>query len=107
MVGEVRNIQAAGTQNVKNLPWPAPTTVNRIYWCKATLSVNAVVKGRLPSKGKQFLWGTAKPGCELHSDEQTMDNRPVTRVWFIREEGDYIRPIVDGFGLYYISFYAK
>jgi hypothetical protein len=107
LVGEMRNVQPAGTQKVKNLPWPAPHTVNLIYWCKAQLSVYTVLKGHVPASGKEFLWGTAKPGCDLYSDEEMADNRPVTRVWFVREEGNYIRPVVDGFGIYYINFYAK
>jgi len=107
VVGEARNIQAVGTQKVKNLPWPAPPTVNLIYWCKATLSVSTSVKGRFPIKEKQLLWGAIRPGCNLYLDDQNGDGRPAIRVWFVREEGDYLRPVVDGFGIYYIRFDAE
>jgi hypothetical protein len=64
------------------------------------------VKGLAPGKGKEFLWATVKPGCELYPDESA-DKTPRTRVWFLREEGAYVRPVVDGFGLYYITFQSK
>jgi hypothetical protein len=34
------------------------------------------------------------------------DKRTITRVWFIREEGKYVRPVVDGFGIYFVNFYV-
>lgn len=103
VVAELRNPQPAGVQRVKKLPWPAPANVNTIYWCQGNLEIKALVKGQRPGPSKEFLWGTAKPGCALTASD---DSRTVTRVWFIREEGKYIRPVVDGFGIYYINFYV-
>ena len=31
----------------------------------------------------------------------------MTRVWFVREDGEYIRPVVDGGGVLFASFHVR
>jgi hypothetical protein len=101
VVGEVRNRRAVGRQEIQNPPWPVASTINRIYWCEAEFSAFAAIKGKLPSR-KRYFWGSVREGCK-------MDDLPPnsSRVWFIREEGDFIRPVVDGGGRLYLTFSAN
>jgi hypothetical protein len=77
--------------------------VRVIYWCRGALDIRAVVKGRRPAAGKEFLWGIAKPDCTEYVSD---DSHAISRVWFIREEEKFLRPVVDGFGIYYVNFYV-
>src|SRR5258707_1137779 len=81
VVGDVKNIRAVGTQKVNGLPWPAPPNMNTIYWCKGDLKIDTVIKGKPPSRDKEFLWGATRRGCDLYSKEQILDQRLTTRVW--------------------------
>src|SRR5438105_11999701 len=80
VVGDVRNILPAGTQNIRTLPPPASPTVKKIYWCIGDFEGDSAIKGRAPTSGKKFLWGTARPGCELYGPEQTQGEQHITRV---------------------------
>jgi hypothetical protein len=102
VVGEVRNITSVGDEPVKDLPWPAGPWIKRIYWCEADFNAYAIIKGPPPALGKRYEWGAIRPGCKL--DALPPDS---TRVWFIREEGDYIRPVVDAGGRFYVTFLVK
>jgi len=102
VVGEVRNITAAGDHPVGDLPWPAGPWIKRIYWCEADFYGYAAIKGTLPARGKKYLWGAIRPGCKLEA--LPLDS---TQVWFIREEGEYVRPAVDAGGYFFITFRVK
>ena len=108
VVGRVTNVVALGSQQISNQPWPV-SHVHEIYWCKADFHASAVVKGRLPTPGKPFLWAAIRPGCGFEWFRYGYDETeaPFTQVWFVREEGEYIRPVVDGGGVFSISFHGK
>lgn len=107
VVADVRNVAPIGVQKIKNPPWPVASTIDRVYWCQGDFVTYAVVKGRRPASGKKFVWGSVHPGCELNLAEPPRDGRPFTDVWFIREEGNYLRPVVDGGGYYCYTFYTN
>ena len=102
VIGEVRNITAVGDEPALDLQWPAGPWIKRIYWCEADFYAYAPIKGTVPARGKKYLWGAIRAGCKL--DPLPPDS---TRVWFIREEGDYIRPVVDAGGRFYLTFRVK
>jgi hypothetical protein len=107
VVGGASNVVAVGSQRISNPPWPV--SVDEIYWCKADFHASAVVKGRLPTPGKPFLWAAIRPGCGFEWFRYGYDETeaPFTQVWFVREEGEYIRPVVDAGGVFFISFHGK
>jgi hypothetical protein len=112
VVGDVTNIAAFGSQkitDIPNSPWPPSPEIPEIYWCQADFRADSVVKGSLPNRGKKFLWAAIRPGCSFewfrYGYEETAE--PVTRIWFVREEGEYIRPVVDGGGVFFVSFHGK
>lgn len=112
VVADLQNVEAVGTQRIANPPWPVSPKLHRLYWCQGDLKVYSVVKGKIPPGGKKFLWGGTKPGCDLTDygagARQESKSTALTRVWFIREEGDYIRPVVDGGGgLFFFVFNGK
>jgi hypothetical protein len=109
IVGDVSNVIAMGTQKIDSPPWPVSPSVREIYWCEADFRADAVVKGSLPPMGKKFLWGEIRPGCNLGSFRYGYreTSPPSTRVWFLRQEGEYLRPVVDGGGAYFVAFHWK
>jgi hypothetical protein len=111
VVGDVSNIQALGSQKISDSdrPRPVASTINEIFWCQADFHADSVVKGRIPTPGKKLIWAAIRPGCGFEwlrygYEESTP---PVTRVWFVREEGEYIRPVVDAGGVLFASFHAR
>ncbi len=98
VVAEIRNVKSVGSTEADELPWPLPRGIRQIYWCAADIEVSAVIKGRKPAQNKPYLWGTVRPGrpgCEDPADRGKRYLGPTMTVWFIREEGQYIRPVVD------------
>jgi hypothetical protein len=109
VVGDVSNIVALGPQEIANPPWPVPNSVHEIYWCQADFKADAAIKGDLPSSGKKFLWAAIRPGCGFEWFRYGYDEKeaPTTRIWFVREEGEYIRPVVDAGGVFFVSLHGK
>jgi hypothetical protein len=109
LFGRVVNVLQVGTQQIANPPQPLPDTVHEIYWCQADFRAAAAVKGSLPAPGKKVLWAVIRPDCSAYLDwdlDTGANQPPVTRVWFLREEGEYLRPVSDG-GLFSVSFNWK
>jgi hypothetical protein len=101
VVGEVTNISSYGEQAVHHLPYPMANWVNTLHWCQGDFLVTAVVKGVLPVPPKKFLWASGLAGCKLYdNDPALVASRYRTRAWFVREEGEYLRPVFD-YGTYY------
>jgi hypothetical protein len=93
-----------GEQDVDHLPWPMAPWIHKLYWCQADLHVVAVVKGVLHAPIKKYLWATSLLRyCGAGDDDpRLLINRAKTRVWFLREEGGFLRPPYDldrGFGI--------
>jgi hypothetical protein len=109
LVADLSHIAAVGVQRIKSPPWPASPDINRIYWCEGDLEVYSLIRGKVPLNGRKFLWGAATPGCDVTkvSYGRRWSDEAITHVWFIREEGGYLRPIVDAGGLYYYAFHTK
>ncbi len=104
-VGDVTNITTYGEQNVSGLPWPMAPDVRKRYWCEGDFRVIAVVKGELHGASKKYLWASSLPECKLWYGDPRFFQRFLTRVWFLREEGKFLRPTFDGgtarlFGLF-------
>jgi hypothetical protein len=95
-VGEVANIRRYGEQLVDHLPWPASPGVHKMYWCQGDFRVVAVVKGDLDARTRKYLWASGLEGCKLYeNDPQMIASRYQTRAWFLREEGEFLRPAFD------------
>jgi hypothetical protein len=104
-IGDVTNITAYGEQNVSSLPWPMSPDVHELYWCQGDFRAIEVVKGELPAPPKKYLWASSLPGCALWYGDARFFQRLATRVWFLRVEGEFLRPTFDGgtarlFGLF-------
>lgn len=94
VVGDLSHIRELGIQNVNDLPWPASSGPATLHWCQGELSVVATIRGTAP-KSSKYVWASAIPGCKIPGWQQPRKERPVTRVWFLRNERDFLRPIVD------------
>ena len=94
-VGEVVNIVPYGRQHVDHLPQPMSPSVHTLYWCQGEFRPVAVVKGDLRLPPKRYLWASGLAGCRLYPDSGDA-MRFKTHVWFLREEGDFLRPTYDG-----------
>jgi hypothetical protein len=111
VVGDVSNVVEKGKQEIASPP--AFPNVREIYWCEADFRADVAIKGALPRPGEKLLWGEARPGCSLEAGwtwtrwGYRETSAPITRVWFLRREGEYLRPIVDAGGAYFASFHWK
>jgi hypothetical protein len=107
-VGEVVDIAAYGEQNLNHLPRPMSPSVHRLYWCQGDFKLTAVIKGGPHLPPKKYLWASAFPGCKLWPDNpRLVFSRFQTRAWFLREEGDFLRPTYDGGASLFIGLFTK
>ena len=106
VVGRLQNVQYVGRQRIASPPWPSLPANVQIYWCRADLVVYSTIKGKTPDARKKLIWGGAKPDCDLTEYGRGTTNRtgPLTLIWFVREESDYLRPVVDALGVYFFAF---
>jgi hypothetical protein len=95
-IGTVTDIVTYGHQVVDQLPHPTMPGAHDLYWCQGYFNAIAVVKGALKEKRRKYLWGSTLSGCELvDSNPASSEHRSKTRLWFLREEGEFLRPIFD------------
>lgn len=95
-VGDMTNVRAFGEQHIDHLAAPVVQDLHVLYWCEAEFRQVASIKGSTLRLGAKYLWASVQPGCAVfHGDRQSYDRR-VTRVWFLREEGAFLRPTFDG-----------
>jgi hypothetical protein len=81
--------------------------VKTLYWCEGVFRPVAVVKGRLPSGTRRFLWASSIQGCRVPPNASRSANRVQTRVWFLRPEGEFLRPVFDSGTHGFIGLYAR
>jgi len=103
VTGTLREVQPAGVQKLTRVPVFVPGGITNLYWCHGRLYPGVALKGNLPSPGSKFLWASVQPGCEM---KDPIAAPPVTQVWFIRNEGAYLRPVVDGPTFYFYSLHV-
>ena len=107
-IGNITNIRPYGEQTVDQLPWPMSPDVHKLDWCEGTFRAVSVLKGKLPQAPRKYLWASVSPGCTLWDDDPDLVfHRFKTRAWFLREEGDFLRPTFDGGTPRYLGLFAK
>jgi hypothetical protein len=102
VVGDVVNITEMGDQDMAGVKL-APTVqpFKTLHWCQAEFLVTAVVKGKLQATRRKLVWGQVPTGCRVDWGAPPEPGRPVWRVWFLRDEGPYLRPTFDGSGFFF------
>lgn len=96
-VGEVVNVRRYGTKTYSGLSYPAPPGAHEVYWCVGDFRATAVVKGSLDAAPQSYLF-TSDPDCrEIYGSVR--GKNPKTRVWFLRIERGFLRPVYD-YGTY-------
>jgi hypothetical protein len=106
----VSNVSSYGDQTVDHLQGPVSPDLHKLYWCVGDFRVTDVVKGELRARTKKYLWASVFPGCKLWlwpDNPQAVDRRFQTRVWLLREEGDFLRPTFDAGIHRYIGLFPK
>jgi len=109
-IGQMKNVSVYGEQTADRFPAPMSPRVHRLYWCTAEFDVAAVIKGNLPSSAKRYLWAQSSPGCTLWlwpDNPRAVDRRFQTRAWFLREDGEFLRPPVDWGVNLYLGLFTK
>jgi hypothetical protein len=95
-IGDVTNIIAYGEQTVDHLPSPMAPWVHTLYWCQGDFRLTAVVKGELGAGPRRYLWASGLAGCKLYpNDPEMVASRYKTRAWFLRNDGEFLRPLYD------------
>jgi hypothetical protein len=94
-VGEVIHVRSYGTQTVSRLPFPAPSWIHELYWCVGDFRAKAVVKGSLEAAPQRYLY-VSSPDCAVTNDAPPdWGDEAKTRVFFLRVEGEFLRPVFD------------
>lgn len=109
-IGDVNNVTSYGEQSADSFPWPMSPDVHKLYWCTGDFRLTALVKGELRTPTRKYLWASAFPGCSLWlwpDNPRAADRRFQTRVWFLREEGGFLRPTVDAGIDRYMGLFTK
>jgi len=105
-VGNVKNVTKFGEQTVDHLPYPVRQDLHKLYWCQGDFESIAIIKGALDGK-KKYVWASVNPGCTLFYGDQRDDSKRVTLIWFLREEGQFLRPAFDGGTFYFYGLLTK
>lgn len=105
-VGNVKNVTEFGQQTVDHLPSPVTQDLHKLYWCQGDFESIATIKGALNAK-KKYVWASVNPGCKLFYGDLRDYSKRLTRVWFLREEGQFLRPTFDGGTAYFYGLYTK
>jgi hypothetical protein len=106
-VGDLTNISEYGQQSVDRLPWPMSPDVHRLFWCEGDFHAVAVVKGEMQSLNEKYLWASGVRGCKLSYGNQRGFERLQTRIWFLRKEGEFLRPTFDGGTHGFLGLYTR
>jgi hypothetical protein len=94
-VGEVVHVRSYGTQTVSDLPYPAPPWVHELFWCVGDFHAKAVVKGSLDAAPQRYLY-VSSPDCAMtNATQPDWGDEAKTRVFFLRVEGKFLRPVFD------------
>jgi hypothetical protein len=95
-VGDVSNVVNYGHQVVDRLPPPTSPELHNLYWCEGDFHVLAVLKGDLREAVRKYLWASTIPGCKLQDNNpKLIYYRMKTKFWFLRDEGQFLRPTFD------------
>ena len=105
-VGDVKNVTAFGQQTVEHLPYPVTQDLHKLYWCQGDFELVANIKGTFDTK-KKYVWASVNPGCKLFYGDPRDYLKRVTKVWFLREEGEFLRPTFDGGTYAFYGLYTK
>lgn len=105
-VGALRDVRPVGVQRPRNLPRIASPTIRQIYWCEGDFASQEIVRGKKLPRSRTYLWGAIDPGCKLDQEGAVVEGESLTQVWFIREEGLYLRPVVDAGGPFFFTLHV-
>lgn len=105
-VGDLQNVAAYGVQHVDHAPYPIMQDLHELYWCQAEFAAVAVVKGELATT-RRYMFVSVNPGCRLFYGDRESYEKRTTRVWFLRQEADYLRPTFDGAAMPFYGFFGK
>ena len=64
---------------------------------------DVLIKGTPPPPAKKYVWSDSFPGCHGHRFDYGATNVTL-RVWLVREDGPYLRPVTDTHGRAYYAF---
>jgi hypothetical protein len=94
-VGEVVHARTYGTQTYSHLPLPAHPWEHELHWCVGVFRAKAVVKGSLDGAPQRYLY-VSWPDCDIiNGASPDWGSEAKTRVFFLRVEGEFLRPVFD------------
>ena len=92
-IGKMTDVHRTGNGQVFRPKRGSPFT---IYPCRAAFSPSSSIKGANPAALTNFFWFSVAADCPLANRFQTNSGSDKTvRVWFLRQENSWLRPIVD------------
>lgn len=94
--GRLFEVRLLGSQSVDRAEWPLTQRVRRIFWCRGDLQVDVLIKGETRVGRRVLAWAQARSDCDARFNSNGENRGMGFKVWFLREEGEWLRPVVDG-----------
>jgi len=97
-VGEIENPRLHRDRPLEN-PYPSPLGPVKAYWCEGDFRTVAVLKGSLDPPVGKYVWAAPTSDCQPYErNPEFVSSQFRTRVWFLRKEAGFLRPLFDGGG---------
>lgn len=106
-VGNVTNIAKMGRQDWnQGVPPGIRAVFKQLQWCEADFVLTEVVKGSFPRAHGKYVWGKIEWGnaaseCVAYGMPPPRPATPTYLIWFLREEGNLLRPVSDRSRFYF------
>lgn len=88
-VGEVINHRVYEVQWKEELPWPVPSSLHLLYWCRGDLRIDAAVKGEAPAESVDVYWATVQPDCRSAFNDERYSRQWPTKIWCVKRDGRF------------------
>jgi hypothetical protein len=106
-VGELHRVHPVGDVRAQHLSAWASPSIRRIYWCEGDFVPKRMIRGTEPLDTGKYLWGSIQSGCKLDRDAPAFPGEPLALVWFLRQEGPHLRPVVDAGGPLFFTLHNE
>jgi len=107
VIGSLRDVHPIGSVRPATFPAMSSPNIRLIYWCEGNFEWKQVIRGQKLFQVTKYRWGAIRPGCGLEMEARLRPDEPLTEVWFLREEGGYLRPVIDAGGPLFFTLHTK
>jgi hypothetical protein len=97
--GRLDSVRAVGATRIK-VPDSGANAYYRVFACEATFVGAHLLKGELPGHSARLLFYRGSSACP-EWEEGNREGPGQERIWFLRREGQWLRPLDDSWAPYF------